>query len=187
MEIVNANKNDLPFIYKLFEEAIAFQKANNYIGWLNYDKIFLQKDVENLLLYKVVDNENILGIFSICLSDELIWRDKEKADAIYIHRIVLNRQFTGEKIFKHILNWAIAFAAKKQLSFVRMDTWAANKKLIDYYKSYGFQFVEDYTTADTEDLPIQHRNLNVALLQLHVDSSWKTEFHAIIKVAGEKK
>lgn len=46
-----------------------------------------------------------------------------------------------------------------------MDTWAENEKIIAYYKSYGFTFIENYRTAETEDLPIQHRNLHVALLE----------------------
>ena len=49
-----------------------------------------------------------------------------------------------------------------------MDTWAGNEKLINYYKSYGFRFIENYTTANTEDLPEQHRNLKVALLELTI-------------------
>jgi hypothetical protein len=47
-----------------------------------------------------------------------------------------------------------------------MDTWAENEKIIGYYRSYGFLFVESYTTPDTQDLPLQHRNLHVALLEL---------------------
>jgi len=49
-----------------------------------------------------------------------------------------------------------------------MDTWAENTKLIGYYQKDGFQFIENYTTEDSTDLPIQHRNLNVALLELEV-------------------
>jgi hypothetical protein len=47
-----------------------------------------------------------------------------------------------------------------------MDTWADNYKIIEYYKSFGFVFIENYKTPDTPELPIQNRNLNVALLEL---------------------
>ena len=46
-----------------------------------------------------------------------------------------------------------------------MDTWADNLKIIDYYKSYGFRVIEDYKTSDSKELPEQHRNLNVTLLE----------------------
>ena len=166
--VLNASLNDLPQIFHLFEEAIRFQKINHYIGWNSYDKAFLQTDIENGLLFKMVKDEEILCIFSICYSDALIWREKEKGDALYLHRIVLNQKFKGEKAFQKILNWAIPFALERDLEFLRMDTWADNKKIIDYYQRYGFRFLENYTTPDTEDLPVQHRELKVALLELNI-------------------
>jgi len=166
--ITNATINDLPSIYQLFEEAIAFQKVNNYIGWNNYDKEFIRSDIVSGLLYKMTDATEIICIFSTCYTDELIWREKEKGDAIYLHRIVLNQKFKGNKMFQRILDWAINFARSRQLKHVRMDTWADNEKIISYYKSYGFRFIENYTTPGTDNLPIQHRNLKVALLELDI-------------------
>ena len=67
---------------------------------------------------------------------------------------------------KKVLTWAKQFARQKNLKFVRMDTWADNEKIIDYYKSFGFEFIEYYKTTDAPELPIQNRNLNVALLEM---------------------
>lgn len=164
-KITHATIDDLPAIYHLFEEAIRFQKANNYIGWNSYDKEFIQADIQNRLLFKIVNEYEIVCIFSICFTDELIWREKENGDAIYLHRVVVNRKFTGEQLFKKVLDWTIQFAKNKGLHYVRMDTWAENEKIITYYKSYGFSFIEQYTTSGTEDLPVQHRNLHVSLLE----------------------
>lgn len=166
--IDNATPDDLPVIYHLFEEAILFQKQNNYKGWNSYDREFIKSDIQNGLLYKIVSGDDIACIFSICFSDVLIWREKEKGNAVYLHRIVLNRKFAGGKIFQKVLEWAMQFAREAKLKYIRMDTWADNEKIIAYYKSYGFVFVENYTTPDTENLPVQHRNLNVALLELNV-------------------
>jgi len=166
--IIPATLNDLPVIYHLFEEAIAYQQKNNYTGWKNYDKPFLQRDVESGLLYKIVSNETICGIFSICYADPFIWREKEKGDALYLHRIVANRHVNGEPVFGQVLDWAKHFAQEKRLRFIRMDTWAENNKIIGYYRSYGFSLVETYITPDTPDLPLQHRNLHIALLELAV-------------------
>jgi GNAT superfamily N-acetyltransferase len=166
--IIQATVTDLSLIYDLFEQAIQYQKSNGYIGWNSYDKDFIKADINENLLYKIVDGKNVLCIFSVCYTDKLIWREREKGDAIYLHRIVLNREFQGTKIFRGVLIWAIEQVRVKNLKFVRIDTWAGNSKLINYYKTYGFTFVESYTTPDTPDLPIQHRNLNVALLEFNV-------------------
>ncbi len=164
--IENTTVEDLNVMYKLFEEAIGYLKAHGYIGWTSYDKAFIKADVERGLSYKISRDNAIACIFSICYADPLIWREMERGDALYLHRIVLNRGFSGEKLFTKVLEWALEHAGNWGIKYVRMDTWAANDKIIDYYKSYGFRFVENYTTADTTDLPAQHRNLNVALLEL---------------------
>lgn len=165
-QIVNTSTEDLLFIYGLFEEAIAYIKRKGFIGWNSYDKKFLQLDIENKLQFKIVTENDILCIFSICFSDALIWREKENGDAIYLHRIVVNPAFKGQKQFEKILNWIVEFASGKRLKYIRMDTWADNPNIIGYYKSYGFQFIENYTTPDTPELPDQHRNLKVALLEM---------------------
>ena len=160
-----ASLDDQPVIYRLFEEAITFQKANNYIGWSSYDKVFIKADIEKKQLFKIVLEDEIVCIYSIYKSDVLIWREKEIGDSIYIHRIVLNRKFSGRKLFANIVNWAIEFAKRNKLKYIRMDTWAENKKIIAYYESYGFSLIEFYRTPATENLPVQHRNLLVALLE----------------------
>lgn len=165
-QIENTSPEDLNFIYWLFEEAIAYQEKNNYVGWNSYDKHFIKLDIKNKLQFKITKGNVILSIFSICLSDALIWREKENGDAIYLHRIVVNPAFKGQKQFEKILNWTVEFANEKGLKYIRMDTWADNLNIIDYYKNYGFQFIENYTTPNTKELPDQHRNLKVALLEM---------------------
>jgi GNAT superfamily N-acetyltransferase len=160
--------DDMSMILNLFNQAIEYQKVNNYIGWKIIDTKFIEADIQRGLLYKVLSEDKILGIFCVCFTDQLIWREREKGDAIYLHRIVLNREYQGLKIFRAVLHWAIDKARRGNSKYVRMDTWAANSKLIDYYKGYGFRLVENYTTENTTDLPVQHRNLNVALLEFEV-------------------
>jgi len=165
-KIVNTTKGDLDKILCLFEQAMDLQRKNGYEVWSSIDKIALEKDIETGLQYKIVKDADILCIFSISHNDPFTWRDRDQNNAIYLHRIVVNPNFKGQRQFEKVLNWAKHFAPQKNLKFVRMDTWADNKKIIDYYKSFGFEFIEYYRTTDTPELPIQNRNLNVALLEM---------------------
>ncbi|TWI77915.1 Acetyltransferase (GNAT) family protein [Lacibacter cauensis] len=167
--IIHATADDLPVIYGLFEEAIRFQKANNFTGWKQYDKAFIKADIANGLLYKIVSDKDTACIFSICFSDALIWREREKGHALYLHRVVLNRKYAGTHMFGQVLAWAQQLAKERKLQFLRMDTWADNRKLIAYYQSFGFAVIETYTTPGTIELPVQHRNLHVALLERPVN------------------
>jgi len=166
--VLNTSPADLNFIYFLFDEAIGYIKNNNYVGWTTYDKDFLTIDIERNHQFKIVQDDHIPMCIQHCFTDALIWREKEKGNAIYLHRIVVNPMFKGQKQFQKILNWVREFAVKNGLRYIRMDTWAENPKIIGYYQSFGFLHIEDYTTPNTEKLPEQHRNLKVALLELAV-------------------
>ena len=167
-KIINTVKSDLKFVYSLFEYAIEYQKRKNYPVWKGYDQKTLEKDVDNLLQYKIVEDEEILCVFSICYSDEIIWREKEKGDAMYLHRIVVNPKHKGQKQLAKIFDWSIELAKHRNLNYIRMDTWDHNPNLPEYYKSFGIKFVEYFKTSNISELPIQHRNLGLALLQFDV-------------------
>ena len=171
IKIINTTKEDIEIILWLFKQAMELQGKNDYKVWEEIDTIGLEKDIENNQQYKVMLDNNILCIFSVQFNDRFIWREKDKDDAIYLHRIVVNPKFKGQKQFEKVLNWARQFAKQKNLKYVRMDTWADNSKIISYYKTFGFNFIENYITTNTSELPVQNRNLHVALLQLEIDNN----------------
>jgi len=157
--------SELAQIFELFEHSINYQEKKGYPVWKDYDKKAIIKDIENKNQYKVVVDSQIGIVFSICYTDKVIWRDLDKGDSIYLHRIVVNPEFKGQKLFGLILNWAIEHSKQKGLSSIRMDTWAANPTIINYYKSFGFVFIENYTTPESEELPVHNRNLALTLLE----------------------
>ena len=163
--IVNTQLSDLPFIYGLFDAAIAYQKRNGYPAWPDYDKNILKQDIAQQLQYKVRVGDDIHGIFSICYRDEVVWRERENGQALYLHRIVVNPIRKGQKLFGTVLSWATRHAQEKHLESIRMDTWADNPRIIAYYQSFGFAVADHYTTPDSEDLPIQQRGNDIVLLE----------------------
>ncbi len=166
--IVNTIQQDMDEILWLFQQAMDMQGKNGYKVWSGIDRMALERDVENRLQYKIVKDNAIVCIFSMQRNDPFIWRDRDRNDAIYLHRIVVNPRFRGQRHFEKVLQWAREFARQETRQFIRMDTWADNEKIIEYYKSFGFEFVENYYTTDTPELPIQNRNLNLALLEMKV-------------------
>jgi len=167
--IENTTTSDLEFIYSLFDSAIEYQKRNGYSVWRGYDKDALKNDIDAGNQYKILIDSQIAIVFSVCYSDKIIWRDRELGNSVYLHRIVVNPVFKGQKLFGQILTWAIDHSKRKGLSSIRMDTWGDNPTIIDYYKSFGFSFIETYTTPDSTELPSQHRNLGLALLEMRLE------------------
>ncbi|MEL6867507.1 MAG: GNAT family N-acetyltransferase [Bacteroidota bacterium] len=157
--------SDLPFIRQLFETAIAFQQAGGYPVWRGYDEAILKAEMKKRQHFKVLIADKIACIFSLCYVDPMVWRERDQADAIYLHRIIVSTAFKGQRLFGKVLEWAIAHNRDMGRPFVRMDTWANNLKLTAYYQSFGFQIVGYYQTPDSELLPIQQRNNHVVLLE----------------------
>ena len=165
VEVINTEVSDLEQIFELFEYSINYQQKKGYPVWRNYDKNAIIRDIADRNQYKVVIDSKTAMIFSVCYTDKVIWRDLDKGDSIYLHRIVVNPEFKGQKLFGTILDWVITHSKQKRLSSIRMDTWAANPTIIDYYKSFGFAFIENYTTPESEELPVHNRNLALTLLE----------------------
>lgn len=162
--------SDLPLIFGLFDQSIKYQEERGYPTWRNYDKNAIIRDIENKNQYKVIIDSATAIVYSVCYTDKIIWRDFEKGDAMYLHRIVVNPAFKGQKLFGIILDWAKTHCIQKGITNIRMDTWAANPNIIDYYKGFGFSFVENYTTPDSLELPSHNRNLALTLLEFRMGS-----------------
>lgn len=122
IEIINTSQNDLDFVFCLFKQAIQRNGKNGYKVWNGIDKAGLENDIENKLQYKIIKGQYILGIFSVQYNDPFIWRDKEQNNAIYLHRIVVNPIFKGQRLVEKILQWVKQLARAKGLTYVRMDT-----------------------------------------------------------------
>jgi ribosomal protein S18 acetylase RimI-like enzyme len=165
VEVINTEVNDLGQIFELFEHSINYQEKKGYPVWRNYDKNSIIKDIEDKNQFKVVVDSKTAIVFSVRYTDKVIWRDLDKGNSIYLHRIVVNPEFKGQKLFGTILDWVIEHSKQKGLSSIRMDTWAANPTIINYYRSFGFTIIENYTTPDSEELPVHNRNLALTLLE----------------------
>ena len=63
---------------------------------------------------------------------KLIWRDLDKEDSIYLHRIVVNPEFKGWKLFGTILNWATEHSKQKAFGRIPIDTWPATRPALAF-------------------------------------------------------
>jgi ribosomal protein S18 acetylase RimI-like enzyme len=164
-EVKNTTMSDLELIFDLFEQSISYQEKKGYPVWKNYDRNAIIKDIENKNHYKVIVGSSVGIVFSVAYTDKIIWRDLDEGESIYLHRIVVNPGLKGQRLFGKIVDWGISHCQQKGLKSIRMDTWAANPTILEYYKTYGFKVIETYTTPDTTALPVHNRKLALTLLE----------------------
>lgn len=167
-QVQNTLVRDLATVYELFEQSILYQERKGYPVWRNYDRNAILEDIITKNQYKICIGSTVAIVFSVCYDDKIIWRHYDQDNAVYLHRIVVNPVCKGLGLFGDIVEWARHHAIQKRLTFIRMDTWANNPTLINYYQSYGFASVENYTTPDSPDLPIHNRQLALTLLEYKV-------------------
>ncbi|MEM8907944.1 MAG: GNAT family N-acetyltransferase, partial [Bacteroidota bacterium] len=75
--IVPTQVSDLPFIYWMFDQAIAYQRRKRYPVWEAYDQEVLQADIAAGQQFKIMEGTTLACIFSICYRDSVVWREKD--------------------------------------------------------------------------------------------------------------
>ncbi len=131
MQINNAISQDIETIFKLYDQAIEFQKTVFDKHWQGFERSLIEREISENRLWKIVEMGEIACIFSIAFSDSLIWSEKDDEPSLYIHRIVTNPLFRKRGQVKAIVEWTKDYGSQLGKKFIRMDTWGDNLKLIE--------------------------------------------------------
>jgi ribosomal protein S18 acetylase RimI-like enzyme len=166
MDFLNSETTDFDEIFRLYDAAIEFQKTKFDKTWLPFDRAMIIGEIAEKRHWKIVSGEKIACIFSIAFADPMIWKEKSLEPSIYIHRIVTNPEFRGQKFVPKITDWARVYAKSIGKKFVRMDTWGDNQKLIDYYVECGFEFLGVITPTKSADLPKHYSGITLSLFEI---------------------
>lgn len=168
MTIIPSLPEDLDKIFELYDEATRFQKTKTSFYWMPFSRTMVEQEILEGRQFKIMDNERIAGIFAITNSDELIWKEKNIQPSIYLHRIVIADNYKGKNLLDAVIDWAVDFSKSNHLKYVRLDTFADNKKLVNYYIKSGFALIDIVTMENSEALPPHYNNAKLALLEIKI-------------------
>jgi len=171
MKFSSSTNEDLDEIFRLYDLAVEFQKTKFDKHWLPFDRRMVEAEIAGKRQWKITIDDEIACIFAIAGSDPLIWGERGREPAVYIHRIVTNPQFRGRKFVPKIVEWARVYAASNGKKFIRMDTWGDNQKLIEYYTDCGFDFLGIITPTEIEKLPKHYAGITLSLFEMKIDSN----------------
>jgi hypothetical protein len=153
MEIKNCLVTDTNEILSLYEAARDLQAQRKMVVWPTFDKLFIQSEIKEKRQWKIIYENVIACNWAITFNDKEIWGEKDRNDAIYIHRICTNPGLRGNRYIDKIAAWAKEYAIQIGKHFVRLDTLGNNTKLIEHYTSAGFEFLGMFELTDTANLP----------------------------------
>lgn len=170
-QFVSAETSDFDLVFDLYDKAIEFQKTVFDKQWLGFDADLVRREIAEGRLWKIVDDGGVGCIYSIAFEDPVIWGADSHISAMYIHRIVTNPHFRGRSYVRKIVGWAREHAADNAIRFIRMDTWADNLKLKDYYLGCGFAWKGTVSPADSPTMPAHYRGIQLGLFEMDLTAS----------------
>ena len=169
MEIRKTTPSDIETLREMWEHAKTFQKEGGYPVWPDFPENFILRDMDQGLHFKLMSGGKILCYFSISLNDTAIWGERDRDDALYIHRAVTAPEFRGLGLTRFVFEWAKVKARLLGRKYIRIDTWGNNKHLIDYYIRAGFKPAGSRQMGEDPGLMEHYANLELALFETETD------------------
>lgn len=148
--IIKAEMKHFDTLLDIFLEVAHWLRTNGLRQWSHfldgYGRDDILASINNGTTLLIVKDEQVVGTVTVELSpdewDQHIWREIELDSSIFIHRLALSRSYSGHGLGRNIINWIereIEFPKNKK--FIKLDCVGDNKKLNDYYKMNGFQYI----------------------------------------------
>lgn len=161
--------DDIPEIFRLYKLATEYQIIKFPENeWPEFNQDLIATEVVENRQFKLVIENKIACIWAITFSDPQIWEGSENDSAIYIHRIATNSDFRGNNFVQAIVDWAKEYAEKQNKKFIRMDTCGNNERLINHYKSCGFNYLGMKRLKNTSELPSHYHNAEVCFFEIEL-------------------
>jgi RimJ/RimL family protein N-acetyltransferase len=166
--IINSELMDLEVILSLYVKAIEFQKSIQSNHWHDFDAALLEREIREHRHWKIMEGKEIACIYSVAYQDPMIWGERDQHPSIYLHRIVTNPNFMGRRYVKEVVAWAMNYGKANGKSFIRLDTFGANKKLNDYYERCGFVFCGIKSFKSSDEVPRHYLDGELSLLEIKI-------------------
>lgn len=148
MIIRQAEQSDLEHIVRWRQEAAQWLSDLGSDQWSDVglsDESFLarvQKSIRDGETWMANYGNRPVGTIAIDeWTDDGLWTPAEVSDAMFVHRMIIDRDFAGQGIGAALLNQAEQIAASKGKEWIRLDAWTSNMELHRYYESRNFQHV----------------------------------------------
>lgn len=138
LTITQASAAELAEVVALLKEARAWLLARGIRQWKTpYPVEWIADEIARGEVYLAKVDGELAGSLTLNWSDDLVWPDAPQ-NAGYVHRLVISRKFAGQGIGQQLLHWTEDASRQQGKQFLRLDCWAENPRLCDYYTAAGF-------------------------------------------------
>ena len=157
LDIKNCSSSDVNTILRFYDAAIKLQTVKNTVVWPKFKRSLIEKEIKENRHWKIMIGNEMACNWAITFDDREIWGERDDNNAIYIHRFAANPAFRGNRFIDVIVPWAKEYALSRGRKYVRLDTLGNNTRLIEHYKSAGFNFLGISKLTNTQNLAAHYR------------------------------
>ncbi|MFB7817136.1 GNAT family N-acetyltransferase [Paenibacillus chitinolyticus] len=147
LEIRKAVPAETPLLQELYVEAARWRVSRGILLW--DEKTFTPEYFAELMadceLFIAYSGGEAVGCFTLQWSDKLLWGERDRGDAGYLHRLVVTRKRSGLRLGTRLLEWAEDYIRQTGKTYFRLDCMSENARLNAYYRNAGFVYLETVT------------------------------------------
>jgi ribosomal protein S18 acetylase RimI-like enzyme len=144
LSFITATSDDVGRVLALVRARAEWIRAKGSRQW----QVFLTDDAETLVSRLVATGRTHLvtldgrdvGTLRLDWSDERFWGARGlDGSAGYVHTLATHRDFAGQRLVAHMLQWACDRIVEAGRELLRIDCDATNATLVAYYLSFGLE------------------------------------------------
>lgn len=148
IEAVQSTADDAPAIMDLLLQTAQWLKSKGSTQWgallQGEDHHNTKESARRGDVYLFKDGETLAGIVTLLRSpspwDIALWGEEGHEQAVYLHRLAINRAYSGVNLGDAIVQWvhtSIRFDGKDR---IRLDCIDSNPVLDKFYRSAGYTY-----------------------------------------------
>ncbi|MFE9613146.1 GNAT family N-acetyltransferase [Streptomyces sp. NPDC006012] len=166
LTVVPAATEDLETVTGLWKQAGDWLREREIDQWQYEPRVDrIRRNIEAGECFLVLDDGVAVATLTLdAFADPDFWTPEESAEeALYLHRMVVRRDASGEELGSAMLDWASTRAQARGARWLRLDAWRTNQGLLDYYSARGFDLVRTVTAEGRQSGALFQRSAGATL------------------------
>ena len=159
IKIELATQNELDRVKEIAEACAKNMIENNIFQWNDKypSREIFKEDIKNKSLYVSKINQEVVGCIMFSSSKDDVYKTvnwiTEDEYNLYIHRLAVDPIFQKRGIARKMMDFAEDFAKSNNYISVRLDTFSQNPRNNKFYKSRGYNKLDDVYFPRQSEFP----------------------------------
>ena len=159
IKIELATQNQLDRIKEIAEACAKNMIENNIFQWNDKypSREIFKEDIKNKSLYVSKINQEIVGCIMLSPFKDDVYRSVNWITPdeynLYIHRLAVHPIFQKRGIARKMMDFAEDFAKSNNYISIRLDTFSQNPRNNKFYKSRGYNKLDDVYFPKQSEFP----------------------------------